>query len=183
MTDWMDLVRSIWFRLRGFTESTLVVIVREAEPLKQLVAQPEETDLPAHVTVWYPFPRAALSRTWRRRLEASFAGEPQFETSLTAVHLFPDSASATPADPAPFRALSSTVQARFRVDHMYGGEFTQFVPHLTLGPRSQVTSERLNAVERALPFAFQVTGVELWGQRARRWEHIETFRLGPSTGT
>lgn len=181
MTNWLDLGRSVWYRALGFTESTLVVIVREAGPLKQLVAEPDDTDLPAHVTVWYPVPRAGLSPAWRRKLAAVFTGEFQFDATLDSVHLFESTASATPTEPAPFRALSAAVQAHLPVAPMYGGSFSDFIPHLTLGPRSALTPDKERDVEAALPFIFRVTGVELWGQRDRRWEHIETFRLAPTT--
>lgn len=181
MTHWPDLARSIWYRARGFTESTLVVTVREAGPLKQLVAEPADTDLPAHVTVWYPFPRAGLSPAWQRKLTELFAAQSQFDATLDSVHLFESTVTATPTDPAPFRALSAAVQAHFPVQPMYGGAFSDFIPHLTLGPRSALTDEKQRNVEAAFPFTFRVTGVELLGQRNRRWEHIETFRLTSAT--
>lgn len=181
MTNWLDLGRSVWYRALGFTESTLVVIVREAGPLKQLVAEPDDTDLPAHVTVWYPVPRAGLSPAWRRKLKALFANRSQFDATLDALHLFEATASATPVDPAPFRALSAGVHEHFPVGPMYGGAFSEFIPHLTLGPRSALTPQKERDVEAALPFTFRVTGVELWGQRNRRWEHIQTFQLAPAT--
>lgn len=87
-----------------------------------------------------------------------------------------------PDPDAPFRALTAAVFRAFPDYPPYQGEYTDLVPHLTVG--STGTSDDLRAAERAvlphLPITSEVTHVQLMcgSPTAGSWRILHDIPLG-----
>ena len=168
---------SLWFRLRGFALTTLLVHVPEATRAAAVLGAPQDGDTPPHVTIAYPFTRSALGATTSRELARLFAEHASFELELHTVRRFDDVAYLAPRDPESFAVLAEAVQRRFPGNPLYGGMFESYIPHLALGPVPRLTTALQSEVEHLLPIRTQVREVELWGLHRRRWALIKPFPL------
>jgi len=170
-------VLSLVYRLRGFTCTSLLVHVPVAEPAIAVLGGNSEGDVPAHVTVAYPFTLTAMGARASAELAQLFAEHPAFDVEFHAVRRFDDDAYLAPREPLPFAALATAVQDRFPGNPLYGGAFGTYTPHVTIGPVHRLTSAALQAVERLLPLHAQVREVELWGFRGSHWVRVRGFDL------
>ena len=125
--------------------------VPEAEPV---VARHRATldaaagwGIPAHVTVLFPFaPPEQLDAALIGALAATVAGVPAFGCVFRRTGWFGDDVLWLDPEPADaFRALTATVVRAFPQWLPYRGEFSDVVPHLTVGERRFADLDTLRA--------------------------------------
>jgi hypothetical protein len=172
------------------TESALVILVPEAEPLVQPFRDSYEPSaalgVAAHITLLYPF--IAPERIDADTLDAvaaCFRGFAPIAFSLTAVRRFPaETLYLAPAPDEPFRKLTMAIWDRFPDTPPYGGVWPDIVPHLSLGrfadagELERVADEFTRASETALPIRAHATTAVLFVNTTGRWVIGPTFKLG-----
>lgn len=143
--------------------------------------------VPAHVTVCFPFkPVALLSAADHERLANACAEVPAFLLRGERTGWFGHEVLYVEPEPAdPLVLLVDLVAGLFPEYPIYGGEFAEIVPHLTVGVGER---EDLLAVERLvaarLPFEQEVSEVELWagppldGPVGAGWRRVRGYPLG-----
>ncbi|NDL55649.1 2'-5' RNA ligase family protein [Phytoactinopolyspora mesophila] len=114
--------------------------------------------VPAHVTVLFPFvsPPQIDAEVLRRVAAVAATVSPfDYRLSTTAwfnhdvVHLAPD-------NPAPFVDLTTRIHAAFPDYPPYGGQYSEPIPHLTIGHGGDLTT--LSAAEKTVLAHPPVTG-------------------------
>ncbi|GIF02500.1 2'-5' RNA ligase family protein [Actinoplanes siamensis] len=169
------------------THSALIVPVPEAEPvvagLRARLDRSASWGVPAHITVIFPFlPPEQLSPPVLAAIRLIAAGVPGFYLSLDRVGWFGDSVlwlSPSPAEP--FRELTNRLAVRFPRARPYGGQFTEVVPHLTVGQDSPGLAQVAAQVETRLPIHARVTSLHLITGRPEPgdgWQTLTDFPLG-----
>jgi 2'-5' RNA ligase len=130
-------------------------------------------DVPAHLTVLYPFlPPALIDHAVLTSLAALFAAVPAFAFTLDRVGWFGENVVwLGPRDEGPFRALTGLAFEAFPSCAPYGGQHDDVVPHLTIGHQGGAPALRAagKAVQPYLPI--EATAIEV------------TLMAGPAPGT
>ncbi|MFF5077699.1 2'-5' RNA ligase family protein [Actinoplanes sp. NPDC000266] len=171
------------------THSALILAVGEAEPA--VSAHRERLDaaagwgVPAHITVLYPFLAPHdLDEQVLAALTGVAASVPAFFCTLERVDWFGDNVVwLAPAPATPIVTLTAAVAARFPQVQPYGGQFTDIVPHLTIGhdhPRDVLQAAAAD-VTRHLPIHARVDALRLITGRpepGRSWHTLAEFPLG-----
>lgn len=170
---------SLWHRLYGVTHTALLVRVPEAARAVSIVGAPSAGGLPPHLTIAYPFPRAALGDDATAALGQLFWQHAAFDFTLHSVQRFDTVAYLAPTAVERFAALATAVQDRFPGNPLYGGAFDTYIPHLSLGGLDLFSAEAETTVQQTLPIRTRATAVELWGQRRGRWVSAHRFPLAP----
>lgn len=166
--------------------SALAVLVPEAEPavaaLRQRLDTAAAQGVPAHVTVLAPFlPPQELTAPVLAGIRHTVAGVPRFFLTLDEVSWFGERVVWLAPNPAePFRELTHRIAARFPRAEPYRGEFTDVVPHLTIGHDhpAQVLSAAAAEVRRHLPIHAWVSTVHLLVRTGDSWTVLTDFPLG-----
>ena len=120
------------------TETSLVILVPEAEPLVGSFRQKHDPSaaagMPAHITLLYPFkPPTELSADVLEGLDRCFAGFVPFSYSLAAVRRFSSEVLyLAPKPDGPFRDLTLAICERYPERTPYGGKYAGVIPHLTV---------------------------------------------------
>ncbi|MFT4084939.1 MAG: 2'-5' RNA ligase family protein [Nocardioides sp.] len=171
-------------------EAALIVPCPEAEAAvgehRRRLDRAAAVGVPAHLTVLYPF-MTDLDDTDHQRLATLFGSFEPFDVRGDRTGWFGDDVLfVAPADPGPVTALTGACQELFPECPIYGGAFTEVVPHLTVGHGQPLPA--LRAAERAvssrLPFSQRVSHVELWTGPALAtapdgsWRCLRAYRLG-----
>jgi hypothetical protein len=139
------------------TESALVVLVPEAEPLvgpyRERFDNSAAAGLGAHITLLYPFVEPeAIGESTLDALTDCFAGFAPVAFRLTAIRRFPDETLYLAPDPdEPFHKLTLAIWQRFPDRPPYGGAYPDIVPHLSVGRFSD--PEEMNRVAGELAAA------------------------------
>jgi 2'-5' RNA ligase len=173
------------------SESALVVLVPEAAPLVEEFRKQHDPaaqlDLPAHVTILYPFKRpGAVTADVLATLSELFSSFPGFEISFKTTASFPEALCLLPEPDEPFRRLTKLVAARFPENQPYEGRFADIRPHLTVAQTedpaqlSQIASEFATGAGRALPLRSFVDSVVLLDNEDGYWQIRHRFALGGS---
>jgi 2'-5' RNA ligase len=178
--------------LDGLTHSAVLVAVPEADPVvgqHRLLLDPAASwGVPAHVTVLYPFvPPARLRDADIQRLADAVSEVPAFDAELPRVEWFDDDVVWLAPEPAEqFRHLISVVAAAFPDLPLYGGEFDDVVPHLTIGGPSRGTVDELRRaaddVAPQLPLHTRVdeVAVMVGSRTAGSWRTVARVPLAPA---
>lgn len=175
-------------------ETALLLPVPAAEPaVSRYRARLDEAareGVPAHITVLYPFlPPTAVSEPLLASLGRLFAGTGAFEFTLDRICWFGDEVVwLGPSDPAPFTALTSLAFAAFPSCPPYSGQFSEVIPHLTVGHvgGQQALRAAAESIRPCLPIRATATEVALMtGPRPGtpdtppdQWRTIAAFPLG-----
>ncbi|WP_328473949.1 2'-5' RNA ligase family protein [Actinoplanes sp. NBC_00393] len=169
------------------TQSALAVLVPEAEPavaeLRQRLDRSAPRGVPAHVTVLFPFlPPNELTAQVQAGIRHVVAGVPRFFLTLDRVCWFGERVVwLSPSPDEPFRELTHRLAGRFPRAQPYGGQFTDVVPHLTIGhdhPLPVLTAAAAE-VEKRLPIHAWVSTVHLLVSRPdSSWTTLTDFPLG-----
>jgi hypothetical protein len=175
------------------TESALVILVPEAEPLVQPFRDRFDPSaalgVPAHITLLYPFiaPQQIGADTLDA-VAACFRGFAPIAFSLTEVRRFPtETLYLAPAPDEPFRQLTMAIWDRFPETPPYGGAWPDIIPHLSVGrfqdaiALERVADEFTRASETTLPIRAQASTAVLLVNTAGRWVVANTFQLGTET--
>ncbi len=172
------------------TESALVVLVPEADPLvgpfRNYFDPSASLGVPAHVTLLYPFVEPAkIDAKTVEMLAGCFHAFAPFDFALTELHrLPPETLCLSPEPVASFVALTKAIWKLFP-DHLpYGGKWPEIVPHLTLG---QFASEeeldshaetQTTEYAGSLPLKAHARDVALLDNTDGRWKARQKFALG-----
>lgn len=117
------------------------------------------------MTVLYPFmPPERIDDTVLIELRGILAGTPGFTVTFRRVGWFGDDVVWLAPEPdRPFRDLTAALWQRFPESPPYRGEFTEVVPHLTIGHDAgrQTLARAAQAVQPHLPITATITGVRL----------------------
>lgn len=172
------------------TESALVILVPEAEPLvrpfRDLYDPSAALGVPAHITLLYPFiePEKIGADTLDAIAEC-FSGFAPIAFSLTEVRRFPaETLYLAPAPDEPFSRLTMAIWDRFPEAPPYGGAWPDIVPHLSVarfadaGELERVADERARVWETALPIRAHARTAVLLVNATGRWVIGPTFKLG-----
>jgi 2'-5' RNA ligase len=119
--------------------------------------------IPPHVTLLFPFaPAVRVDGVLRTTLRAHFARLRAFDGELERIDRFDGHVWLAPGPSERFVEAVAATCARFPELPPYGGEFTEVVPHLTIGSAtSEVPTEEIAAAADAelaphLPVAVRV---------------------------
>ena len=142
--------------------------------------------LPPHITVLFPFVKAAaLNEDTHSDLAAHFSTLDPFEAALTGVGQFDDYVWLAPEPRDRFVDLITATCDRFPDLPPYEGEGGQPEPHLTIAAIDDGDSaERVANVARPefallLPFRFVVDSVSLFEEQDDgMWQESARFKLG-----
>jgi 2'-5' RNA ligase len=170
-------------------ETALICNVPEAE--RYIARYRERYDpsarrnVPAHVTVLYPFmPPADIDDEVLAQLAAIAHAVPRFEYRLAETRRFPVALYLAPQPDEPFAALTDAIHRAFPDYPPFAGKFTTVVPHVTV---AHADEPQLCEIEVELKIALPPGG----GIKARcselilienssgRWEELQRFALGP----
>jgi 2'-5' RNA ligase len=168
-------------------ETALICRVPEAEPYigqyRQRFDPPARRNVPAHVTVLYPFMKPALiDEAVLSELQAVATAVPAFGYRLRETRRFPSSLYLAPEPGDSYAALTEGVHRAFPDYPPFEGKFDTVVPHVTVAHGDEAL---LCEIEVALRIALPAAGV---GARCdemvliefitERWEPVRTFPLG-----
>ncbi len=168
-------------------ETALICRVPEAERYiahhRQRFDPPARRNVPAHVTVLYPFMDSALvDDDVRRALCEVAAGVRRFEYRLRETRRFPSSLYLAPEPGDSFSALTDGVHRAFPDYPPFAGKFDSVVPHVTVAHGDE---PQLCAIEIELRIALPGSGVPARCEEmvlieftGGRWEPLQAFTLG-----
>ena len=172
-------------------ESALLLVVPEAEPIvhehRAQFDRAARVGVPAHLTVIYPFrPVDALSADDLGRLRTVFRSAIRFTVELRTTGWFGDDVLfLVPENSAPIIDLTRQVEAAFPEYPIYGGQFEDIHPHLTIGHDCGAENLRRiqDVVTPTLPVTHHATAIQLWSGPALAtqrsgWQPVEAFPLG-----
>jgi len=172
------------------TESALVVLVPEAEPLVQPFRQRYDPSaalgVPAHITLLYPFIEPEeIGADALDAIAECFSGFAPIAFSLAEARRFPaETLYLAPAPDEPFRKLTMAIWDRFPETPPYGGAWRDIVPHLSVGrfanaeELERVADEFTRVARTALPIRAHASTAVLLVNTTGRWVIGTTFKLG-----
>jgi hypothetical protein len=170
------------------TESALVVVVAEAEPIvgpwRANLDPGAGLGVPAHITLLYPFVAPTdIGDDTVSRVEHVLADFAAFPFALSSVRWFDESVVwLAPAPSRPFVDMTSALLDAFPDHPRYGGDHAgEIVPHLTVGDGAPVDDLRTAAagVESDLPIEALAAEVTLLcgSNEAGSWRPVRRFPL------
>lgn len=150
---------------------------------RQRFDPPARRNVPAHVTVLYPFMDSALIDAQVLRTLADVAGAvPRFEYRLRETRRFASSLYLAPEPGDGYRALTNGVHRAFPEYPPFAGKFATVVPHVTVAHGDEA---QLCEIEIELRIALPGSGVParceemvLIEFRSPQWETLQVFSLG-----
>lgn len=142
-------------------------------------------NVPAHVTVLYPFvPLARIDAEVVARLREIAASVPSFDYRLAQMRRFPVALYLAPDPDLSFTALTDAVWRAFPDHPPFEGKFDTVVPHVTVAHGDE---PQLCEIEVELRIALPASGVKarcselvLIENSSGRWEEMHCFALGAS---
>jgi len=168
-------------------ETALICRVPEAEryigEYRQRFDPPARRNVPAHVTILYPFmPPGALGDEEFATLHDIAAATPGFDYRLRETRRFPVSLYLAPEPADGFAALTGAVWRAFPDYPPFSGKFDVVVPHVIVAHGDE---PQLCEIEVALRIALPPAGIQahcaemiLIENTSGRWETMRTFALG-----
>ncbi len=161
------------------TASALLIAVPEVGVvLADLDA--EDSGLPPHITVLYPFkkPGQIKSPDVRKLTELARSAESPIPFELDKVRDFNGDAYLAPNPSQPFVELTQTASEIWPDHPPYGGKFDDIVPHLTLGVRD-LSPVEIDELSNKLPVSACATELLLLTRNRRgRWTEHSRFSIG-----
>jgi 2'-5' RNA ligase len=170
------------------SESALVVLVPEAEPLvgpfRERYDPSASAGMPAHITINYPF--LPMEPNWYVALErldevlGAFSG---FEFSFSEIRRFPDVLYLAPDPQRPFKDMISAVASAFPESPPYAGAIPEITPHLTVaqvedaGALNKIAASFARAAEDQMPITGRAESVWLMDNRGGLWKREFEFEL------
>jgi 2'-5' RNA ligase superfamily len=172
------------------SESALVVLVPEAEPLVRPYRARFDTSaaagLGAHITLLYPFIEPErVGESTLDTLTECFRGFAPIAFRLTAIRRFPiETLYLAPEPDEPFRKLSLAIWQRFPDRPPYGGAYPDIVPHLSIGrftdaeEMDRIAGELAAALDETPVIEAYASTVVLIENTTGRWVARNSFQLG-----
>jgi 2'-5' RNA ligase len=168
-------------------DTSLICRVPEAERFiaryRQRFDPSARRNVPAHVTILYPFvPLEEVDAEVRRQLGDIASTVKAFDFRLRETRRFPLSLYLAPEPDASFAALTAAVYRAFPDHPPFAGKFDVVVPHITIAHGDEALLCEIDVELRiALPPAGVPARCEemvLIENSSGRWEILETFALG-----
>jgi 2'-5' RNA ligase len=169
-------------------ETALICRVPEAERhighYRDRYDPPARRNVPAHVTILYPFmPPAEVNEEVLAQLAAVARAVACFDFRLAETRRFPVSLYLAPQPDTSFAALTDGVHRAFPDYPPFAGKFTTVVPHVTVAHADEPT---LCEIEVELRIALATAGavrarcheMVLIENSSGRWEEMRRFALG-----
>ena len=137
-------------------------------------------DMPAHVTLLYPFvERRSLDRERVREVEEVVSTFPSFAFVLAATSYFEGDERVlylAPDPAAPFAKLTEALVARFPDFRPYGGRYDDVVPHVTVAQGDAAVLEAIEEeVRTAVPIHAHAREAWLMEYVDARWRKRSGF--------
>jgi len=171
-------------------ETALICRVPESERYigryRERFDPPARRNVPAHVTILYPFmPSEDVDAQVLGRLAAITRGVRAFDYRLAEIRRFPASLYLAPQPDISFAALTAAVFREFPDYPPFAGKFTTVVPHVTV---AHADEPQLCEIEVELRIALASGGgvaarcseMILIEYSSGRWEVMQSFALGAS---
>jgi 2'-5' RNA ligase len=169
-------------------ETALICHVPEAEPFigkfRERFDPPARRNVPAHVTILYPFmPPADVDDGVIAQLRAVAESVPRFGFRLKDTRRFTvGSLYLAPEPGASFSRLTDAVYRAFPDYPPFGGKFDTVVPHVTVAHGDPQTLGEVDiALRISLPpagIAARCHGMILIENTSGVWQPMQTFELG-----
>jgi 2'-5' RNA ligase len=168
-------------------ETALICRVPEAERYighyRQRFDPPARRNVPAHVTILYPFMEPGeIDADVLAELGAITRAVPRFAYRLKETRRFPTSLYLAPEPGEGFGALTRAVFSRFPDFPPFAGKFDTVVPHVTVAHGDEPQLCEIDVELRiALPGAGVAARCEemvLIENRTGIWQPLQTFALG-----
>ena len=168
-------------------ETALITRVPEAEAYisryRDRYDPSARRNVPAHVTILYPFMAPTLVDTAvLDKLRAVASAVPGFDYRMRRTQRFPVALYLEPEPDAPFSALIDGVFRAFPDYPPFEGKFDTIVPHITVAHGDEpLLCEIEVGLRIALPGAglpARCTELVLIENSSGRWEQMEVFPLG-----
>jgi hypothetical protein len=158
--------------------SALVVVVPAAQEVVSACGGVGPGDLPAHVTLLWPFvPAGRVDRHLDAELARLLEVFPAFSFRLAEIASFPDAVYLAPDPPDPFIEITAALARRWPAYPPYGGEFDAVIPHVTLGKGVGI-ADLEPTVTPHLPIETMATEVVLFASdRLGSWHPRSRFPL------
>lgn len=169
-------------------ETALICRVPEAE--RHIARYRERYDpsarrnVPAHVTILYPFmPPASVDAAVLAELAAIATSVRCFEFRLTETRRFPVSLYLAPQPEDSFAALTAAVFRAFPEYPPFAGKFSTVVPHVTVAHADEarlceIEVELRIALASGSPIRARCSEMVLIENSSGRWEQMHCFPLG-----
>ena len=167
--------------------TAFVVAVPEAEPLVAALRSRFDpsaaADVPAHITVLYPFmPPAQLTPQVLARAADALRGAGPFSFALARVRRFPGVLYLAPEPSAPFVAMTEALVQAFPAFPPFGGVHDRIVPHLTVAQGDEPTLQQADAELRAAlrphgPVSVRCCELQLLQNVDGRWRQWQRLAL------
>ena len=173
-------------------ETALICCVPEAEPFisryRERYDPSARRNVPAHVTILYPFMAPELvDAPVIESLAAIAHAVPCFDYRLAECRRFPVALYLAPAPDRHFTALIDGVFRAFPDYPPFEGKFTTVVPHVTVAHGDEPLLCEIDvALKLALPrggIAARCSEMVLIENSSGRWEPLRTFALGASSSS
>jgi 2'-5' RNA ligase len=170
----------------GVPRSGLIIEVPESEPAvaswRERLDPQAALGVPAHITVLFPFAAPdRLDEVTITTLREVFTASAPFTFHLTRTAWFGDKVLWLAPEPrAPFERLTKLVADAFPSFPPYGGQFSEVVPHLTVGDHGtlQQLVDAEHEIRRHLPISAAADALSLMVERSGgRWKRLATFPL------
>jgi len=171
-------------------ETALICRVPEAE--RYIARYRERFDpsarrnVPAHVTVLYPFmPPAQVDSGVIEELRAIATAVRCFDYRLAETRRFPVALYLAPQPEDSFAALTAAVFRAFPDYPPFEGKFATVVPHVTVAHADEaqlcdIEVELRIALASGSPLRARCSEMVLIENSSGRWEELQRFPLGPS---
>jgi 2'-5' RNA ligase len=135
-------------------------VQRFAAPIRRQAMPERWMQVPAHLTLLYPFATPAEVDRMMPRLHQALEAIPPFDVTLDHYGRFPNAIFLEPAEPQPLLDLHRHLAAAFPEYPIYGGEFGHaFRPHLTLAHSEAESSPPDLVLPPAPSFTFRIDRV------------------------
>jgi hypothetical protein len=140
---------------------------------------------PAHVTLLYPFkPPDEITEADLDNLKRCFARFPPFDFTLLTTRRFPNTLYFAPQPGESFRQLIFAICDCYPETPLYGGVYSDVVPHLSVADRlpdeqlNRIAAELGQASKGNLPILAAANDVALLDTKPGRWQVRTRFKLG-----
>ena len=171
-------------------ETALICRVPESERYigryRERYDPPARRNVPAHVTILYPFmPPQDVDAQVLDRLAVIARSVREFRFRLSEIRRFPATLYLAPQPDDSFAALTTAVHREFPDYPPFAGKFTTVVPHVTV---AHADEPQLCEIEVELRIALASGGgiaahcseMILIENSSGRWEEVQAFPLGAS---
>jgi len=169
--------------------SAIFVMVPEAEPLvgplRAKYDPAASVGVPAHITALVPFmPRDRLTDAVLKRVRSALHEVAPFSFKLERVARFSQTTYLAPEPPEPFVAITAALMREFPDYPLYGGRFSEIIPHLTVADQDEkfagiAERELADRLERYGGVRANCRVIEIYENAMDGyWRRFESFDLG-----